>query len=273
MRRRVVNCANCGSVLVGRFCCACGQEAEAPPRSAFRWIAGQVTTLIGYDSRLGRSFGALIARPGSLTEAYLGGRRTAHLTPLALYLLSAGAFFLLHSFRPLVSFDVKTRALAGGLGSMQVAGTLDSAEIAKLQAAGVSLDAFAERFQSAATALLPVFLLLSVLLFAGLLALLHRRAPAGSVTHAVLALHWGAIFMLVALVSRAVALAGVQAGAFRAVYSLAVLAWLVLALKRVYRIALPRAAVEGAVLLAAFYALLGLWLASVSSLALRLSLA
>ena len=59
----------------------------------------------------------------------------------------------------------------------------------------------------------------------------------------------------------------------RLVADLEIAAWLVLALKRVYRIALPRAAVEGAVLLAAFYALLGLWLASVSSLALRLSLA
>jgi hypothetical protein len=263
---------NCGKPVSGEFCSSCGQATESLPRSAWHWIGNQISTLVGYDSRLGRSFAALIARPGMLTRAYLTGQRARFLPPLSLYLVAAGVFFFLHTVKPFVRFDPATRRIIGSLSAVGVGGVMPASDAARLKTAGVSLDAFAERFGSAASTLLPVFLFISLLLFAGIVALLHRRSATGSVTHAVFALHWGAFFLSIGAIDRAFAILGVRGIPLSAIYSLATLVYLVVALRNVYRISWVRSAVEGVVLQMAFYVVLAVWLASVSLLAVRLSL-
>ena len=46
------------------------------------------------DSRLWRTLGALLFRPGFLTAEFLGGRRARYLPPVRLYLVLSVAFFL-----------------------------------------------------------------------------------------------------------------------------------------------------------------------------------
>src|SRR5687768_18420722 len=47
------------------------------------------------DSRLWRTLGFLLAKPGRLTREFFDGRRAAYLPPFRLYLVISVAFFLL----------------------------------------------------------------------------------------------------------------------------------------------------------------------------------
>ncbi len=82
-------CLNCGTPLPApsaRFCPECGQDTRerAPSIREFaRQFAGQY---VAADGKLWRTLGLLLARPGSLTQAYLAGRRRCYVMPLRLYL-------------------------------------------------------------------------------------------------------------------------------------------------------------------------------------------
>jgi len=86
-------CANCGTVLSGRFCAGCGQVARA--QLTFRELAGQVVEgLLNLDSRLWLTLRDL-AVPGRLTTAYSSGRRARYMPPVQTYLVVALVFFAL----------------------------------------------------------------------------------------------------------------------------------------------------------------------------------
>ncbi|MEM6783994.1 MAG: DUF3667 domain-containing protein [Bacteroidota bacterium] len=87
-------CANCGQLLSGAYCAACGQK-DQPLRQPFHRVAVEaVTELLGIDGRLWRSVAQLVL-PGRLTRAYLDGRRVRYVRPLRLYLLATLFFFFL----------------------------------------------------------------------------------------------------------------------------------------------------------------------------------
>ena len=102
-------CMNCGSVLPGRFCPDCGQKDQPLQQPAHVFIAESVSEYFGLDGRLWRSLGALLFQPGTLTLAYLEGRRTRYLRPLRLYLSATVFFFFLLSF--LDTFQVERTTL------------------------------------------------------------------------------------------------------------------------------------------------------------------
>ena len=90
-------CRNCGAAVSGAYCAACGQKAEALRQPVHRFVRDAVTEFFGLDSRVWRTAGALVFRPGTLTQAYFGGRRQAYLRPLRVYLTSTLLFFFLLS--------------------------------------------------------------------------------------------------------------------------------------------------------------------------------
>jgi hypothetical protein len=87
-------CPNCGAPAPGRDCPDCGQE-QGPLRPTIREIAHDfVEEHVGWDSKIMRTIGLLVARPGALTQEYLAGRRVRYLRPLRLYLLTSVLFFV-----------------------------------------------------------------------------------------------------------------------------------------------------------------------------------
>lgn len=90
-------CQNCGNQVTQRYCGACGQRLEPPVHSL--WHFSQVATedLTHADSRLWRTLGALLFKPGHLTAEFLAGRRARYLPPLRLYLVLSVVFFLVAS--------------------------------------------------------------------------------------------------------------------------------------------------------------------------------
>jgi hypothetical protein len=88
-------CANCHAGLDGEFCSACGQRNE-PHVHTLAHFAGEAFESISHaDSRLWRTLGYLLTRPGYLTREFFIGRRVSYLPPFRLYLVISVLFFLI----------------------------------------------------------------------------------------------------------------------------------------------------------------------------------
>lgn len=126
-------CLNCGAVLVGPYCAACGQRDQPLRQPVGGFFAEAFTEFFGVDGRVWRSVGALLLRPGKLTVDYVEGRRTQALRPLRLYLTATLLFFVALSF---VDEDNETTrgAIDGLLGSdsLGAAGAPDTSAVAQL---------------------------------------------------------------------------------------------------------------------------------------------
>ena len=266
------DCANCKTRLAGRFCSSCGQDSDAPPASAGRFLLKQTVDLLGFDSRVGHSVATLLLRPGALTRAFLDGQRIRYLAPLSLYLLLASLFFFLHTVRPFVLFDPGANALRSNLSAVSLGASLTTDQLARLSAAGISVAVFAERFDAVATALLPAFFLGSLLLFSAGLWTGNRRSSLGSQVHPVFALHWGAFYLALGSSDRLLALVGVHSIQLAMIYSALSLGYLVVAVHRVYDRPWALALLQGLALLLWFYVLLAAWLGSAMGLATRLTI-
>ncbi|MFV3074447.1 DUF3667 domain-containing protein [Niveispirillum fermenti] len=100
-------CANCGAVLRGNFCHACGQPGHLH-RSMLHIVEEFFHGILHFDSKAWRTLPMLIFRPGKLTYDYIHGHRARYVTPLAMFLFTA--FLMLMVF-----------SMMGGAGDVPVA--------------------------------------------------------------------------------------------------------------------------------------------------------
>lgn len=119
-------CANCGAALSGPYCGQCGQRHEPAIHSFRHFMAEGLEDLTHADSRLWRTLGALLFRPGFLTREFLEGRRARYLPPLRLYLVLSVTFFLIAGIlaqRPGAAnaYVVRVDAASGAVTSGQLA--------------------------------------------------------------------------------------------------------------------------------------------------------
>jgi hypothetical protein len=99
----VPRCDNCGASVPGKYCGSCGQRLEPPVHSLGHFLTVAMEDVTHADSRLWRTLGALLFKPGYLTREFLAGRRARYLPPVRLYLVLSVAFFLCASlFKPQV---------------------------------------------------------------------------------------------------------------------------------------------------------------------------
>jgi hypothetical protein len=73
-------CGNCGTVLVGEYCSACGQR-QAGRLSLGSTLGDGWERLVELDFAVVRTFAGLCRRPGSVVLDYIGGRRLAYSSP------------------------------------------------------------------------------------------------------------------------------------------------------------------------------------------------
>jgi hypothetical protein len=94
-RPQTLVCSNCGESLSGEYCAACGQRHEPHIHSMAHFAGEAFESITHADSRLWRTLGFLLVKPGRLTREFFDGRRAAYLPPFRLYLVISVAFFLL----------------------------------------------------------------------------------------------------------------------------------------------------------------------------------
>lgn len=92
-------CPNCGTIATGEFCPSCGQAQREKVLSLRRLAVDFVEQQLDLDSRLPRTVGPLLFRPGLLTREYLRGRIARYFSPVRVYLVASLIFFLILPFR------------------------------------------------------------------------------------------------------------------------------------------------------------------------------
>ena len=100
-----VQCLNCQSPLYGPFCSQCGQRA-IPPHPTLRQLAGDaVDEFTGWDGKFVATFKTLLRKPGELTRQWLEGRRVHFISPWRLYLATSLVYFAVTASAPNIRPD------------------------------------------------------------------------------------------------------------------------------------------------------------------------
>ncbi|WP_323845747.1 DUF3667 domain-containing protein [Microbulbifer magnicolonia] len=89
------HCANCDTRLLGPHCYVCGQPVKGMVRHFSSILGDLFDTLLALDSRIGRTLGPLLVRPGFLSAEYFAGRRVRYVSPVRLFIfLCLTTFFI-----------------------------------------------------------------------------------------------------------------------------------------------------------------------------------
>jgi hypothetical protein len=238
-------CHNCGTVLHGRFCAQCGQEA-LPLNPRLRDVVREVAhTLLDYDGRLFQSVRRLFLSPGFLTREHFAGRRVSWLPPLRLYLLFSVAYFAVAS-------------LAGLGARVEMRVTSDAEAVEDLKKLCYESEAELQAAVDEARARwMPRVMFVLVPVFAGLVQLMTRRMKRAYPQHVFFALHVHAVWFGAAALVAALQWAGGPlmprdgaldntAGALILLY---IIVYITVAFRRAYDVTTRRALLNTAVVL------------------------
>lgn len=100
LRYRGVECLNCGHPLdiSDKYCPNCSQANSTKKLSLKDFFEEFFSNIISYDSKLFRTLGSLLLRPGRITKAYISGQRVSYTNPFRFLLSLAIIYFLLVGF-------------------------------------------------------------------------------------------------------------------------------------------------------------------------------
>ncbi|NGX17289.1 DUF4286 family protein [Wenzhouxiangella sp. XN24] len=97
-------CPNCSELLWGQYCANCGQRARTRMITFWELVKDAGDLVASLDSRLWRTLGLLMFRPGRLTLNYLQGRRASYVPPARLFIATSIVFFFVASLNTQVEF-------------------------------------------------------------------------------------------------------------------------------------------------------------------------
>lgn len=89
-----VSCLNCGTVLHGKFCAACGQKAFIDKDNFFHLAFEFIADYFHFDGKFFHTLKALVVSPGKITREYILGKRKTFLNPIQMYLFISAIFFI-----------------------------------------------------------------------------------------------------------------------------------------------------------------------------------
>jgi hypothetical protein len=118
-------CPNCGELLWGQYCASCGQRARVRMITFWELVKDAGDLLASLDSRLWRTLGLLIFRPGRLTLDYLQGKRARFVPPVRLFIASSIVFFFIANLN--TRFDFGSDAVVFEPPGDEAAAVLDDA--------------------------------------------------------------------------------------------------------------------------------------------------
>lgn len=294
----IQRCRNCGAALRGEFCHSCGQREGHDLH--FLQAVGEITgDVFTWDSRFWRTLFPLLFRPGFLTAEFIVGRRARYVPPFRLYLIISFITFLTLSITTndaLVVFDedggaeIQAPLIIGSAdtdvpdeseqhGEDDPAGEVmqginigidpnDPATPRWLANLDRRIDANAHRIEKDPNLFLdqlmdslPQAMFFMLPCFALLLWLFYLFSPFHYLQHLVFGLHFHSFLYLLYLLSEGLDRAGLEIGGLLTV---AMLAYLPLALRRAYGSSTGAAIAKSLALYLFYGILLALVLALVS---------
>ena len=121
LKYRGTCCQNCGHELdtSDRFCPNCAQINSTKKLTLRDFIDEFLNSVINYDSRLWKTFSALLLRPGQITTDYIAGKRISYTNPFRFLLSLAIIYFLIFAYKSnITQLDAEAKNFSNGfLGS------------------------------------------------------------------------------------------------------------------------------------------------------------
>jgi hypothetical protein len=204
VQAHVERCANCGALLAGEFCAACGEHRlDARDLSLASFLRSTFHHLTSVDAKFITSVRYLITRPGFLTLEYIRGRRRRYLQPLDLFLLVNLFYFLAQSVVPNVIFttplSVQMYRTAHGRFArplvMKKLNGLTPPFADSVTRSRISSD-YAAKFNANTVTQAKSLVIIMVPILALFLALFYAGTGKPAVQHIVFSLHFYAWFLL-----------------------------------------------------------------------------
>lgn len=92
------HCLNCDETLSGEnFCPNCGQLNNVRKPNIFELFFEMISNLFAFDSKFYRSVGPLIFKPGSLSVAFVEGKRQQFMLPIRMFIVITILFLFINS--------------------------------------------------------------------------------------------------------------------------------------------------------------------------------
>jgi uncharacterized protein DUF3667 len=176
------NCPECATPLVGEYCHRCGEKLpDAHDLTMKHFLHHGLHELTHFDSKIFRTVGALLFRPGLLTVEYLAGRRKRYVLPLRLFLVIFALNLFLYTRPGIALYDV--RFITTSSQSKPFAAVLERSAAKRHMDKDALYDQINEHWQHNAS----LFQLMDVFFFAVCLAVLNWRRY--FVEHLIFSLH------------------------------------------------------------------------------------
>jgi hypothetical protein len=187
-------CPTCSTSVATRFCPTCGESPVSPREHTLRGLAERLfQAFTSIDTKTARSVLALLRHPGELTVSWMEGIRKAYVAPITLFLLVNVLFFAVQS---LTGMAVFSSTLDSHLHHQDWSAFASSMVERRLEATGLSLEEFTDRFDNAVVTHAKAFIILMAAPFALVLPIVFMRARRPFMTHVVFSLHFYTFLLL-----------------------------------------------------------------------------
>ena len=115
-------CRNCGSVLSGPWCAACGQpERDGHPPTIGHFFHDLIHELVHVDGKIFRTLHALFLQPGRLTEEYWAMRVYSWIRPIRIFLIIVALQALVSSGQGPLNHQLRVQRSVKGDLSVNIA--------------------------------------------------------------------------------------------------------------------------------------------------------
>lgn len=221
------SCANCGEILRGEFCHACGQKSGHHHLDFHHFAHEAIHEFLHLDGKIVQTLKSLVFRPGELTRQFVAGRRARYIGPIRLYLTFSILFFALAATFPSATggkFKVGLTPATPGEQRSEFRQRLETAT-RKVGQQGIG-EAVMHNLPRSMFVLMPLF---GVLTWA-----FYRRDQRYYVAHLYYAIHFHAFVFLVLSVALLFSLAGPAGRVVGALLFWSILPYHFIALRRAF---------------------------------------
>lgn len=228
-------CPSCRADITGLYCSACGEkQLSSQDFSVSRIFGDAVSAAVNLDSKLWLSLRTILFKPGVITKDYFSGRRNPYLGPFKLFLIASILFFI-----GIGSFDVfmvpSQWFFGGGENSWGV--DIPSLVTQKAESKGLSEAEIALLYDSKISGISKLFLIVAIPFLALTTFCLRRRKAPELGKHFIFATHnfTFVIFWLLLAVGISIRLPeGTSKPLIFSITGFVILAYLTLAIRKVW---------------------------------------